>query len=169
MSWEEHSVAGHLNWEEQDLYLYLYLFLVSVLVLVFGHFAKFFDHQGYGGGDGRLAIPRAELERKQVALNARGEGESESPPNSTLGREGKERRGKKEREEEKRTSHPPSSLPSLLCSACPLFSLAHNTTPHHNAQASKQNHTDAPSSSLPKGPFPLSSSSSSQQHIQHTS
>lgn len=26
MSWEEHSVAGHLHGEEQDLYLYLYLF-----------------------------------------------------------------------------------------------------------------------------------------------
>jgi hypothetical protein len=86
-------------------------------------FAKFFDHQGYGGGDGRLAIPRAELERKQVALNAREKGESESPPNSTLGREGKGRQKGKGRREENKENLPPSQLSSLasLLSLSPVF------------------------------------------------
>ena len=84
---------------------------------------SFFDHQGYGGGDGRLAIPRAELERKQVALNARGKGESESPPNSTLGREGKKRREQRE----------PPTLPALFprFSAQPVPCFPSLTIPHH--------------------------------------
>lgn len=87
-----------------------------------------FDHQSYRRLS--LAIPRAELERKYVALNARGREREPAQFYAGKGRGGERRKGEAKRKREERgerttrTSHPPSSLPSLLCSACPLFSLA---------------------------------------------